>query len=88
MDEKKIEDKKISATWMAWNGKKLNWGEILIVNIRRKISRKKTRNPMMLLASRYLNVLCKEALEEVVNLVAMPLKMKGPEEEETNSPGK
>lgn len=43
---------------------------------------------MMLLASRYLNVLYKEALEEVVNLVAIPLKMKGPNEEETNSPGK
>lgn len=38
MDEKKIEDKQISATWMAWNGKKLNYGEILIVSIRREIS--------------------------------------------------
>ena len=43
---------------------------------------------MILLASGYLNVLCKEALDEVVNLAAMPLEMKGPEDEETNSLGK
>jgi hypothetical protein len=86
MKEKKIKDKQISTAWMAWNEKNLNWGEILIVNIQKEISRKK--NPMILLASGYLNVLCKEALDGVVNLAAMPLEMKGLEDEETNKPGK
>ena len=87
MDEKKIEGKQISAAWLAWNGTRLNWGEILIVSIRREVSRKKTRNPMLLLASGYLNVLCKEASDGVVNLAALPLNMKNPEGE-TSSPVK
>lgn len=88
MDEEKIKDNQILVAWMAWNEKKLNWGKILKVNIQKEVSWKKTRNPMILLASGYLNVLCKEALDEVVNLAAMPLEMKGPEDEETNSLGK
>jgi hypothetical protein len=90
MDEKKIEDKQISAAWMAWNGIKINWSEILIVSIRREISRKKTRNPMFLLSSGYLNVLCKDALDMEnpgINLMAVPLGSKEPEDK-TNSLGR
>jgi hypothetical protein len=84
MDEKKIKDKQIVVAWMAWNGKKIKSVEILIISIQREISRKKIRNPMMLLALGYLNVLCNETLEGVVNLATRPLEIKGLEEE-TNS---
>jgi hypothetical protein len=90
MDEKKIEDKQISAAWMVWNGVKISWSEILIVSIHREISRKKTRNPMFLLSSGYLNVLCKDALDMEnlgINLTAVPLGSKEPEDE-TNSLGR
>jgi hypothetical protein len=72
---------------MAWNGVKINEGEILIKSIRREISRKKTRNPMFLLSSRYLNVFCKDSLEMEnlgINLTAVPLDTKELEDETTS----
>jgi hypothetical protein len=83
MDEKKIDDKYVAAAFRAWNGTRINWAEILIVNIRKEINRKKTRNPMFILSAGYLNVYCKSHLES--NLDVLPLRMKEPEEE-TSSP--
>jgi hypothetical protein len=59
MDEKKINDKYVSAAYRAWNGVRISWAEILIVSIRKEISKMKTRNPMLLLSAGYLNVYCK-----------------------------
>jgi hypothetical protein len=39
MDEKKIDDKYVAATYRAWNGVRINWAEILIVSIQKEISR-------------------------------------------------
>jgi hypothetical protein len=82
MDEKKIDDKYVAAAYRAWNGVRINWAEILIVSIRKEISRKKTRNPMLLLSAGYLNVYCKPHIK--INLEVVPLCVKEPGEE-TNS---
>jgi hypothetical protein len=82
MDEKKIDDKYVATAYRAWNGVRINWAEILIVSIWKEISRKKTRNPMLLLSAGYLNVYCKPHIK--INLEVVPLCVKEPGEE-TNS---
>jgi hypothetical protein len=46
------------------------------VSIQKEISRKKTRNPMLLLSAGYLNVYCQPHLK--INLEAVPLCVKEP----------
>lgn len=73
-----IEEQGLSAAIMAWEGKELNWGRIIWNQMNIELSKKKTRNPLLLYGVVYISKFCKSDLPALPSTrVAEPARRSG-----------